>query len=574
MKKISEILSILLILSLNFIIYGCGSEYNSSNSGNRKIIVTIPFDLSEKSLQKSDGANNSTQFYGPAPSNVRSVRVDAVYPDGRKYSGFADVAAGTNVEVTMEVDEGSNIYFAAQAYDAPAGTGNLLYTGISSSQTLTMGMTYDISIQMTANTGTVTPTVSSVSPAPGATGVTPSGIITIIFSKTMDPSSINSSTITGVTAPIINTSGSTVTISPTPWYSNTTYTITITTGVKDILGNAMASPYTWSFTTGSDGGGGGGGGGGTSLPSSFSYSLPLNGSTGVSLTPTLSWADSVGETSYTVEIARDLAFAIIAYSTTVGTDIINLTVPAGMLSNSTQYWWRVKATNSYGATWASNSPFTFTTTSGGGGGGGGSAPTSFTLGSPINSSSGISLTPTLSWTDSTGETSYTIQIATDAAFTALAYNTTVGTDVINHTVPAGKLSYSTYYWWKVGAVNSYGSTSASNAPFTFTTTSSGGSAPTAFNYSLPLNNSTGVSLTPTLSWTDSVGETSYTIEIARDLAFALMAYSTTAGADTISLAVPAGMLSNSTQYWWRVKAVNSYGTTTVSSAPYTFTTTP
>src|SRR3989338_5847829 len=144
-----------------------------------------------------------------------------------------------------------------------------------------MGMYYDIIIQMTADTGTsgtATSTVSSVSPAPGATGVPASGIITIIFSKPMDPSTINANTITGITAPVINTSGSTVTISPTPWYSNITYTITITTGVKDLIGNAMASPYTWSFTTGA--GGGGGGGGGTSLPSAFSFSLPLNGSTG------------------------------------------------------------------------------------------------------------------------------------------------------------------------------------------------------------------------------------------------------------------------------------------------------
>ena len=574
MKKIIEYLTVLFLFAVTLIsvIAGCGSEYDSSKSSNRKIKVTIPFDLSEKSIQKSNQIGNPNQFYGPAPSNVRSIRVDAVYPDGRKFSGYVEVAPSTYVEVYMEVDEGSNIYFTAYAYDAAAGAGNLLYTGISSPQTLIMGMSYDITIQMAANTGTVTPTVSFVSPASGATGVPASGIITIIFSKPMDPSTINANTITGATAPIINTSGSTVTISPTPWYSNTTYMITITTGVKDLTGNAMASPYTWSFTTGADGGGGGGGGGGTSLPSAFSFSLPLNNSTGLSTTPTLSWTDSVGETSYTIEIARDAAFTMVTHSATVGTDIINHTVPAGILSASTYYWWRVKAINSYGATTVSNAPFTFTTTSGGGGGGG-SAPTTFTLGAPLNSSAGVSLTPTLSWTDSVGETSYSIQIATDAAFTMVAHSATVGTNIINHTVPAGILSASTYYWWRVGATNSYGSISASNAPFTFTTTSGGGSAPTAFNYSLPLNNAAGVSTTPTLSWADSVGETSYTIEIATDAAFTMIAYSTTVGTDIINHTVPAGMLSASTYYWWTVKAFNSYGHTIASNAPYTFTTT-
>ncbi len=171
MRKILGSSSVILLFAIISItgISGCGSEINSNNT-DKKIKVTIPFDLSEKSLQKSNQTGNPNQFYGPAPSNVRSIRVDAVYSDGRKISGFAEVAAGTYVEVYMEVDEGSNIYFTAFAYDAPAGTGNLLYTGISSSQTLIMGMYYDISIQMSANTGTVTPTVSSVSPTHGATG--------------------------------------------------------------------------------------------------------------------------------------------------------------------------------------------------------------------------------------------------------------------------------------------------------------------------------------------------------------------------------------------------------------------
>ncbi len=382
----------------------------------------------------------------------------------------------------------------------------------------------------------------------------------------MDPSTINSTTITGVTAPVINTSGSTVTLSPTPWYANTTYTITITPGVKDLTGNAMASPYTWSFTTGADGGGGGGGGG-TSLPSVFNYSLPSNGSTGVSLTPTLSWADSVGETSYKIEIATDPGFTATIDTATVGTDIINYTVPAGKLSSSATYYWRVIAFNSYGTTTVSNAPYSFTTS----GGGGGSAPTAFSLGSPLNSSTGVSLTPTLSWTDSTGETSYAIEIATDPGFTATAHSSSVGTNIINYTVSTG-LSPSITYYWRVKAVNSYGNTLASNAPFSFITTSGGGSAPTVFNYSLPSNGSTGVSLTPTLSWTDSTGETSYTIEIATDPGFTATIDTATVGTDIINYTVPAGKLSSSITYYWRVKATNSYGTTTVSNAPFTFTT--
>src|SRR5690606_7796322 len=80
-------------------------------------------------------------------------------------------------------------------------------------------------------------------------------VVAADFSKTMDPATINSSTfkLTNGSIPVlgfIDYSGVEGTFTPnTPLMSGTVYTATVTTGAKDTEGNAMASDYTWEFTT-------------------------------------------------------------------------------------------------------------------------------------------------------------------------------------------------------------------------------------------------------------------------------------------------------------------------------------
>lgn len=68
----------------------------------------------------------------------------------------------------------------------------------------------------------------------------------------MDASTITTATFTvsGVSGNVAY-SGTTATFTPlTNLASSTTYTATITTGAKDLVGNSMVSNYIWSFTTG------------------------------------------------------------------------------------------------------------------------------------------------------------------------------------------------------------------------------------------------------------------------------------------------------------------------------------
>ena len=101
----------------------------------------------------------------------------------------------------------------------------------------------------------LTPTVSINDPADNATNVALSAIITATFSDAMNPSTINTSTFTvkqGETniAGTVSYTGSTASFVPSvPLEQNTTYTVTISTGIKNIVGGALESNYTYSFTT-------------------------------------------------------------------------------------------------------------------------------------------------------------------------------------------------------------------------------------------------------------------------------------------------------------------------------------
>ncbi len=100
------------------------------------------------------------------------------------------------------------------------------------------------------------PTVTVVTPLDGATGVSINQTIGATFSKPMDPTTITATTVTltrGTTLVpgSVSYSGNTEAFVPTSSLTaNTTYTGTITTGVKDAGGTSLATDFVWRFTTG------------------------------------------------------------------------------------------------------------------------------------------------------------------------------------------------------------------------------------------------------------------------------------------------------------------------------------
>jgi hypothetical protein len=122
---------------------------------------------------------------------------------------------------------------------------------------------------LTLRTGTVTvdgliissnttpPLVIASRPVAGATNVTVNTTLTVTFNETMDAATINSSNfilkdgsgnpVSGSFAYFVKTAAFKPGTNLSP---NTTYTVTITSGVKDLAGNHMSNPYSWDFTTG------------------------------------------------------------------------------------------------------------------------------------------------------------------------------------------------------------------------------------------------------------------------------------------------------------------------------------
>ncbi|HXJ71640.1 MAG TPA: Ig-like domain-containing protein, partial [Candidatus Dormibacteraeota bacterium] len=98
--------------------------------------------------------------------------------------------------------------------------------------------------------------MSSTDPANAATAVAINKRIAATFSEAMDPATISAANFTlrqGATpvAGTVTYVGTTATFAPASALAvSTLYTATMTTGVKDLAGNALANNFVWSFTTG------------------------------------------------------------------------------------------------------------------------------------------------------------------------------------------------------------------------------------------------------------------------------------------------------------------------------------
>lgn len=136
----------------------------------------------------------------------------------------------------------------------------MLTAGIASGTatiTTTVGVVTANYTGLTLTADTAAPTVLSVSPTDSNTNVYIGTNISAVFSENIKTSTLTAVTFTvsgsvsGAVSGVItyDSSAKAVTFDPVTDFSNgETITVTLTTGITDLVGNAMASDYVWSFT--------------------------------------------------------------------------------------------------------------------------------------------------------------------------------------------------------------------------------------------------------------------------------------------------------------------------------------
>src|SRR5262245_14585011 len=124
-----------------------------------------------------------------------------------------------------------------------------------------------------ATPDTTPPTVVSTSPAAGAIDVDPAAPISISFDEPIDQATLGAAlSATPAIACTLAWTGTTAVCSHPPLAFSTGYRLTIGTSVTDVAGNALATPYAWTFQTDDAP---------DTTPPAFVTSAPISGAIGV-----------------------------------------------------------------------------------------------------------------------------------------------------------------------------------------------------------------------------------------------------------------------------------------------------
>ncbi|MCL5024189.1 MAG: Ig-like domain-containing protein [Nitrospirae bacterium] len=235
------------LISLCFI--GCGggsgsSPARSSLSGKTTVALHVG--------QPSSTAGNRVAGTGALaiPPNVSKIVFTISGPDIPTSVMEFPVSGRSSFTASFSIQNGNDRFFLAEAEDT---SGNILYSGSTTANL--NGSPVTLTIFMTA-VDNKPPTVISTDPSNNATGVPVATAITVTFSKSMDPSSFVPGTFTlkagaAVVPGTVNVQGSVMTFAPSAQLAfGTSYTATVTKGVKDLTGNALAADYSWTFATG------------------------------------------------------------------------------------------------------------------------------------------------------------------------------------------------------------------------------------------------------------------------------------------------------------------------------------
>ena len=331
-------------------------------------------------------------------------------------------------------------------------------------------------------------------------------------------------------------------------------------------------------------------GGSTNNPPNMPNNVsPSNGTSGLSLTPTLqgsAFSDpDAGDTHAASQwqVDNDSGFGSIEFdSGETATEKTTIVVPSGKLAYLTTYYWRVRYKDNRGG-WSNwSSPTNFTTQSG---------PVTRVVSIPTDSSGApgqTGITVPINVSDATGIAGVDITLTfngliltvTDVQTTSLTSgfslvkNITSGQVVISMARATGISSGSGALVNVIFSVSGSASPGATT-PLTLLSTSLFDENALSLSHtkqdglftvcstfgtpvlSDPSNGAAGVSTTPTLDWGDVSGATSYDVQLCSDSGCSSVVQTQTSLSFSQWKVSPP--LSNGTQYWWRARGNNLCG---------------
>jgi Ca2+-binding RTX toxin-like protein len=252
-KVLGALLAILFLASP----FSYGAQYAAAQSTSQEDVLVT--DTTNPTVTSKTPANGKTGV--TLGTNVKAVFSEEMDPDSINGTTFTLTKQGSSTPVAALV-----------TYDEALKTAKLdpnllLENSTTYTATITTGakdlagnaLEQNVSWTFTTVAAPTNPTVTSKTPANGKTDVTLGTNVKAVFSEEMDPDSINGTTFTltkqGSSTPVAATvtydqALKTAKLDPNLLLENsTTYTATITTGAKDLAGNALEQNVSWTFTT-------------------------------------------------------------------------------------------------------------------------------------------------------------------------------------------------------------------------------------------------------------------------------------------------------------------------------------
>jgi hypothetical protein len=172
--------------------------------------------------------------------------------------------------------------------------------------------------------------------------------------------------------------------------------------------------------------------------------------------------------------------------------------------------------------------------------------------SPENEETDVSLNPTLEWRAVRNADHYTVQVGLDDGFRDPIINER---NVTATSYDVRGLQYNTTYYWRIIALNDAGQGGISEV-WSFTTLPEPRQAPSAPVLILPEDESTDVSLDPTLVWRPTGDTDHFTLHVSTAANFSTLVVDE---GDITDTSYEVNTLEYSTTYYWRVMGHNDVG---------------